>query len=309
MFPPEIAPPGRLLRLAVVLDQRNPPARIGQVALIAELAGIDMLWTSRAIAAAAALEPLTPVRQAVALAAQATRTIRLGAATDDSNEAAELAAGIGARLELQTRVFDVHQAATAIALPPHTSPASSVLPPRDADNEGRLRWERLGEGTPLWLEASSMPDLEQAAKTAHGVLLAGELAAQRWDTWRAAVADACASAGRPPSTLAVAVELPVSIGRTEAEAYARADLEPLFQIIGHPKDAGIYGTLEQCQERVIALSHAGVTELRCIVPNAPDVHDVLAQLTAMVAGSKAALQPGAARSEPPEPPSWAAPRA
>ena len=35
---------------------------------------------------------------------------------------------------------------------------------------------------------------------------------------------------------------------------------------------------------MIALAHAGITDLRCIVPATLDVHDVIAQLTAITVG-------------------------
>ena len=112
----------------------------------------------------------------------------------------------------------------------------------------------------------------------------------------------CEASQRDPSSLGIAVELPVSIGRTSAEAQARASAESLFRTIGHPSKVGIFGTLEQCQDRVIELAHAGVTELRCIVPNTADVHDVIAQLTAMVVGTVDVLSPTAPRSRAPDPP-------
>ena len=112
----------------------------------------------------------------------------------------------------------------------------------------------------------------------------------------------CATAGRDPDTLGVAGLLPVSIGRTETEASARSDRDPVFARLGHPRDIGIFGTLEECQDRVIALAHAGITDLRVILPSAPDVHDVIAQLTAMTIGTTDVLVPGALRSAAPPPP-------
>ena len=112
----------------------------------------------------------------------------------------------------------------------------------------------------------------------------------------------CAESGRDPGSLGVGVVLPVSIGRTNAEAAARADMDPAFGRFGHPRETGIFGTLEECQDRVIALAHAGVTDLRCILPGTPDVHDVVAQLTAITVGSIAVLRPGALRSAAPPPP-------
>ncbi len=55
---------------------------------------------------------------------------------------------------------------------------------------------------------------------------------------------------------------------------------------------GLFGTLEECQDRVIALAHAGISDLRCILPATPDVHDVIAQLTAVTIGTIEVLVPG-----------------
>lgn len=99
----------------------------------------------------------------------------------------------------------------------------------------------------------------------------------------------------------------VSIGRTEAEAAARADANPAFVGTGHPRDNGLFGTLEHCQDRVIALAHTGVVDVRCLLPDAPDVHDVIAQLTAVAVGSLVTHRPDAARSKAPSPPPWSHP--
>jgi alkanesulfonate monooxygenase SsuD/methylene tetrahydromethanopterin reductase-like flavin-dependent oxidoreductase (luciferase family) len=112
----------------------------------------------------------------------------------------------------------------------------------------------------------------------------------------------CAEVGRDPATLGVAVLVPVSIGRTNAEAAARAEMDPEFSRFGDPARTGIFGTLEECQDRVIALAHAGVTDIRCILPGTPDVHDVIAQLTACTVGSTDVLRPGSLRSAAPPPP-------
>jgi len=94
----------------------------------------------------------------------------------------------------------------------------------------------------------------------------------------------------------------VSIGRTSAEAHARASHDPRFHDIGHPATRGIFGTLEQCQDRAIELAHLGVTDLRCLLPNTPDVHDAIAQLTAVVVGTVDVLTPNSPRSKAPDPP-------
>jgi len=91
----------------------------------------------------------------------------------------------------------------------------------------------------------------------------------------------------------------VSIGRTAAEAQARALLDPAFT-------GDVVGRLEDGQAAVAALAHAGVTDLRCRLPAAPDVADLVAQLTAMVIGSRATHHPDAPRSPDPAPPPWAA---
>jgi hypothetical protein len=99
--------------------------------------------------------------------------------------------------------------------------------------------------------------------------------------------------------------LPVSIGRTPAEAEARATIDPGLSAFGDPRTDGLYGTLETCQARVVELAHAGIVELRCALPDVADVHDVVAQLTAVVIGDAGTHRPGAPRSADPEPPSWA----
>jgi hypothetical protein len=100
----------------------------------------------------------------------------------------------------------------------------------------------------------------------------------------------------------VAARLPVSVGRTSAEAQARWQAEPAFAALGASEQAGLFGTLEQCHDRVVALAHAGVSDLRCLLPNAIDIHDVIAQLTAMTIGTADKLVPGAPRTRVPEPP-------
>jgi alkanesulfonate monooxygenase SsuD/methylene tetrahydromethanopterin reductase-like flavin-dependent oxidoreductase (luciferase family) len=130
------------------------------------------------------------------------------------------------------------------------------------------------------------------------------------DTLAAAAAarEAAAGAGRAASTVGVAARLPVSVGRTVAEAQARWQAEPAFAALGVPADAplhGLYGTLEQCHDQVVALAHAGVSDLRCLLPNAIDVHDVIAQLTAMTIGTVERSVPGAPRTRVPlPPPGW-----
>src|SRR4029077_9305023 len=70
----------------------------------------------------------------------------------------------------------------------------------------------------------------------------------------AGVKKACAGVGSEPRTLGVAVELPFSIGRTSAEALARAEAEPFFRQLGRGGPATIRGPPQGGQG---AVSQAG----------------------------------------------------
>ena len=96
----------------------------------------------------------------------------------------------------------------------------------------------------------------------------------------------------------------VVVGRSRAEAAALVELAAGFSF-GDPRESGLFGTLEDCQTQVAHLASAGVRDLRCVLPELPDVHDVLAQLPAMVVGHPATHHPDAARSADPPPPPWA----
>ena len=99
--------------------------------------------------------------------------------------------------------------------------------------------------------------------------------------------------------------VPVSIGRTAAEAYARRALDPDFGGRGDPIEIGLFGALEDCQAQVARLAQQGIVELRCVLPDTHDVHDVMAQLTAVAVGDATTHHPDRVRSPDPEPPSWA----
>ncbi len=115
--------------------------------------------------------------------------------------------------------------------------------------------------------------------------LAGEVAAA-----------ASSAAGRP-----VLAEVTVSVGRTAAEARARADADELFTLAGHPAEQGLFGTLEECQAAAARLAQAGATELVCYLPLASDLPDVLAQLRSIAIGA-GVLRPGEPPSAAPPPP-------
>lgn len=116
------------------------------------------------------------------------------------------------------------------------------------------------------------------------------------DLGPAVAAAAQVAAGRP-----VLVEVAVSVGRTAAEASARADGEELFTTAGHPQRQGMFGTLEECQAGAATLAHVGATELVCHLPRSDDLPDVLAQLRAISVGA-GMLRPGEPPSSPPPPP-------
>lgn len=102
--------------------------------------------------------------------------------------------------------------------------------------------------------------------------------------------------------------VPVVVGRSGAEAAALVELAGGFAGYGDPRAGGLFGTLEECQTQVARLAGDGVRDLRCVLPALPDVHDILAQLPALVVGHPATHHPDAARSADPAPPPWAARR-
>ena len=115
-----------------------------------------------------------------------------------------------------------------------------------------------------------------------------------------AVERARLDAGSVTRPLQVAV--PISLGRTMNEAIARADREPRFAGVRHPRHVGIFGTFEQAQEQVLALARAGADDLVLDVPIARDVADVLAQIRALVVGATLQLLHTSPRPNRPVPP-------
>jgi alkanesulfonate monooxygenase SsuD/methylene tetrahydromethanopterin reductase-like flavin-dependent oxidoreductase (luciferase family) len=324
-FRPTTVPPGRLVRLGVVLDTRNAPSRIRELARMCDRAGIDALWVKDSLLAADG-EPRLEAWTALSLAAADALRPRMGAVANVAFRppavlaamAGTLDAAIGGRLDLgfspgwlepEHRSFGLafpDTGARTRAMEDYVRVVRRLLDGQSVSESG-LQNAELGVaspqagGPPVSVEAMGPRQIEVAARVADDVVVpAGSIR-----DIGGAVAEIRASAeaaGRDPSTLGIALELPVSVGRTWAEAQARADGEPLFESIGHPRSVGIFGTLEECQHRVIELAHAGVTDIRCVLPNSPDVHDVIAQLTAMVVGSIKVLSPGTPKSKSPDPP-------
>lgn len=256
---------------------RPPPGRLARlgvvvdaarpdhasVARFCDLAGIDVVWVG-------------------------------GSAAHGSSEAARLAtllvsARLGVVLDEPTLPLDDVAAEYALSGAPGAEGlAAAIRVKRDPSPRVSVAVESVDDieslltfADDIVLPAWAFDDLETAA-----------------DELRAEAAEA----GRDPATLGVAAMLPVSIGRTEAEAAARAGMDAAFAQRGHPRDIGIFGTLEECQDRVIALAHAGISDLRCVLPGVPDIHDVIAQLTAMTIGTTNVLIPGSLRSPAPPPP-------
>ena len=302
-FRPTRAPRERLARIGVVLDTRWPWARFAQLARICDEAGIDAVWVREhpePLARAAQLDPWT----ALALAGREAQRARLGAVLRVTRPAAQLSTMV-ATLDAASRGrLELTLCATREQDPAGFDADEALIdaPTRRLRAYAPSLRKLLGSGPPLAIEAHSLPALRIAARVADDVLLPATRSADL-PALMEAVRNACERADRDPSSLGRAMELPVSIGRTTAEAQFRAETETLFAVVGQPREAGIFGTLEQCQERVQELAHAGVTDLRCIVPNSADVHDVIAQLTAIAVGTVDVFVPGAPRSKAPDPPS------
>lgn len=287
-FEPTRAPGGRLTRLGVVFDASTEPARMTALARMSERAGIDAIWIAESIETPADGPASDALELSLAIAADLGRA-RLGVLVDPRRRlpadlvaaVADLSERTAARVEvsiLASEVTAAYSAALVVAFAALGGPRITISALVERPDDLADFVEAIDD---VVLAGWSHADLERAA---------------------AVIRTASGLAGRDPATLGIAALIPVSIGRTGAEASARADHDPVFARFGHPAEIGVYGTLEECQDQVIALAHAGVSDLRCILPAAPDVHDVIAQLTAMVVGTTDVLRPGSVRSPAPPPP-------
>jgi hypothetical protein len=281
-FKPTISPAGRLARLGVVIDATVAPARASGLARLCDRAGIDIVW----------LGGIGP---------------SAGDAVDWGDVLAELAAvdATVGRARIGISLPDRELSALRTDLPAAPAEVCLTRRYRASDRADLLRdWYPVGENLDRPRFSVVLSDL---AELADWLALVDDVVLPGWlfrdlETAADEIRAECAESGRDPATLGVGVLVPVSVGRTAAEAVARAEMDPGLARFGHPSETGIFGTLEECQDRVIAFAHAGVTDLRCILPGTPDIHDVIAQLTAITLGSIAVLQPGALRSEAPPPP-------
>lgn len=103
------------------------------------------------------------------------------------------------------------------------------------------------------------------------------------------------------------VDVAVSVGRTDAEAKARAAGDPLFQDLAGDLDDALVGRLEDVQEKVARLAAGGIRQLCCILPQG-DLVDHLAQLSSIAVGTLETHYPGSPRSADPLPPAgWGGP--
>jgi alkanesulfonate monooxygenase SsuD/methylene tetrahydromethanopterin reductase-like flavin-dependent oxidoreductase (luciferase family) len=268
---------------------------LAQIARMSDDAGLDALWV-RDHGSSGGTQSATDAWTTLTLLSTEASRAQLGAALPITGyEPGRLASmamllntTIGGRLEI------------SLSAEPTAELSSYVGALRQAMDD-------LGPASPLpklCIEARTIAALEVAARFGDDAVLP----ASALPGVAALVADlraVCERTRRDPASIGVALEIPVSLGRTTAEAHARAAGEPIFDLVGRPEDIGLFGTLEQCQERVIELAHAGVTDLRCVIPGSADVHDVIAQLTAIAVGTIDVLMPGTPKSKPPDPPkSW-----
>jgi alkanesulfonate monooxygenase SsuD/methylene tetrahydromethanopterin reductase-like flavin-dependent oxidoreductase (luciferase family) len=276
-----------------VLDTRNDPQRLAQIASMCDRAGIDVLWVRDSVMASDGT-PRHDAWTALTVAAIECHQARLGAVLAASLRAPTLVAAMARTLN----------ATVDGRLEVGISSREESLERYVSDLGDALRAPGIDDLTIISVEAATPREARVAAGLADNVLIpAGAMTDAALAV--AEVRKACDAVGRDPGTLGIAVELPVSIGRTSAEALARAEAEPLFRQLSQRVPVGIIGRLEECQDRVIDFAHAGVTDLLCVVPNVPDIQDVIAQLTAMVVGNRQALTPGSPRSKSPDPPeSW-----
>ena len=289
-FDPTRAPAGRLARLGIVLDVTRTSPDPRQLAILADRAGIEVVWL--VAGSADSPDPSGPPWPVLAELAASVGRARIGLLVDAASGRAE------ARTALE------HLQANGGGRTELCFVPSPDAQPDVAETLRELRSARGPSGMPAVRLSAVAPDVSGIAPllpVVDDVVLPGwsfpdlETIA---DETRAEAAET----GRDPATLGVAALLPVSIGRTQAEAAARIGMDPGFHALGHPGETGIFGTLEECQDRVIALAHAGVSDLRCVIPLTPDAIDVMAQLTAMTVGTIDVLMPGSLRSPPPPPP-------
>ena len=93
-----------------------------------------------------------------------------------------------------------------------------------------------------------------------------------------------AEAGRSAGQFPLLVDVGVSIGRTMGEAEARVLRDPILAARADLRTAGVFGTFEDAQQRVLAYARAGADGLRATLAEEHDVADLLAHLRAVTVG-------------------------
>jgi hypothetical protein len=294
---PVTASQARPVTLSVVIDGRLDVARARQVATLTDRLGLAGIWLRYPWWPLSGSRMSEPDVAALLTALASGLQVPLGLVVDAG--AAGLAGADGDWLDrIITAAGSPTGGSPTGGSPTGGSPtggrpagpriALAGSPPAVARLLGLIR--RPGLDVP-WLArpagtgAEAGPDAAVFVPCAPGRDLAGEVSAA-----------ASAAAGRP-----VLAEVTVSVGRTDAEARARADADELFTLAGHPAEQGLFGTLEECQAAAAGLAQAGATELVCYLPLAADLPDVLAQLRSIAIGA-GVLRPGEPPSAPPPPP-------
>ncbi|HEY7705014.1 MAG TPA: LLM class flavin-dependent oxidoreductase [Acidimicrobiia bacterium] len=326
VFHPAVSPPGRLVRLGIILDQRNDARQTMRIAQMAERAGMQSLWVADRLITGdgkARMEAWT----ALSVAAFYTQEIRLGGMFVPGLRSPQILGAmagsldvvLGGRLELGVALGWDESEFDSLGLD-FPDLARRVDQSRDFTRALMkvVAGEPLGAGAgigvsspqpggpALTMEVRDPLQLGVAVELADNILLPAQPVAGVASQVRDA-ARACEDRNREPASLGIAVELPVSVGRTDGESDVRVEIDDLLSQMD-TKSMGMHGTLERCQEIVIELAHLGVAEVRCILPNVGDIDDVIAQLSATNVGTKEVLRPGMARSVAPAPPTgWGAP--
>lgn len=296
---PTRAPAGRLLRLSLVLNSIAPRERLLEVARMGDRAGIGALWIGDIHpldGRVATTDPFLCGSLVAPVVRRAQVGLMLTPQPDSADDVARMTGALqdelGGRLEVGLRLGRLGP----IALEAYIAAV-------------RRQWsESERPAPPVSLQTELGPSLAPAVRAADDAVLVAETL-EEVEVLAQETRAAGATAGRAPDSLGLAVELPVSIGRTTAEAWARWESDETLAGLGAPAEVAIFGTLEQGHEQVIRLAHAGITDLRCVLPDTVDVHDVIAQLTALSIGTLDVLAPGSPRSRAPEPPKgWGRPR-
>ncbi len=250
------------MRLGLVVEAGTSPGQLGLLAGVASAAGVGMIWVD-------ARDGTDPWPALTALTARRADV------------------GIGAHLWLKSgrsRVVALGRDANGLDADASGNPLELSLlgadPATLVDAAADLR-RRVGSRVAIgreWRPSGPAPGEGPGDDLDHLVVVASadrqlhatvDQLGRRLDDWT------------PGARPGIAVLAPVSIGRTTAEAGARASLTR-HHPYGHPKDAGLFGTLEQVHEAVVALADAGTTDLRCVLPDLGDLVDAVGQLTAAV---------------------------